>query len=226
MNKYYCIPPEQNSAFVACMEDVLDVYAQPYDAECPVICMDEKPYQLLGEVAEPIPMKPGSCAKTDYEYERHGTCSIFMFTEPLGGWRHTHARERRTKIDWAHEIHDLLTIHYPDSPKIKLVMDNLNTHTISSLYETFAPETARALAKRLEIHYTPKHGSWLNIAEIELSVMSKQCLGKRISDIDLLNNSLSIWESDRNVAQKGVDWQFTTADARVNLKRLYPSIII
>lgn len=149
------------------MEDVLDIYAQPYDVNCPVICMDEKPYQLLGEFIEPIPMKSGSCGKTDYQYERNGTCSIFIFCEPLSGWRHLNARERRTKADWAYEIHELLTVYYPNQPKIKLIMDNLNTHVISSLYETFEPETARNLAKRLEIHYTPKHGSWLNIAKIE-----------------------------------------------------------
>ena len=207
------------------MEDVLDVYAQPYDEDCPVICMDEKPYQLLGEVREPLPMKAGSCKKTDNEYEREGTCNIFMFCEPLGGWRHTHTREQRKKVDWAYEVRDLLTIYYPEPPKIKLVMDNLNTHVISSLYETFDPETARNLAKRLEIHYTPKHGSWLNIAEIELSVLSKQCLSKRIDSISKINNALSIWESDRNLSQKGVDWQFTAVDARVKLKRLYPVIL-
>ena len=225
-NKYYCIPPKANAEFVACMEDVLELYAQPYDPDCPVICMDEKPYQLLGEVAEPIPMKPGSCAKTDYEYERNGTCSIFMFCEPLGGWRHVYARDRRTKVDWALEVDELLTVHYPRVPKIKLVTDNLNTHNISSLYEAFVPEKARALARRLEIHYTPKHGSWLNIAEIELSALSRQALKKRIDDINKLNSALTVWESDRNLAQKGVEWQFTSADARVKLRHLYPAVII
>jgi hypothetical protein len=208
------------------MEDILELYAEPYDKEIPMVCMDEKPYQLLGEVSEPIPMKPGSCAKTDYEYERKGTCSIFMFTEPLGSWRHVYAIDRRTKKDWAHGIEELLTVHYPDAKKIKLVMDNLNTHTISSLYETFEPEKARSLAKRLEIHYTPKHGSWLNIAEIELSALSGQSLGKRIDDIDKLNKILSIWERDRNYDQNGVDWQIKTADARLKLKHLYSSIIV
>jgi hypothetical protein len=208
------------------MEDILDLYAQPYDEKYPVICMDEKPYQLLYEVMEPVPMKPGSCAKTDYQYERNGTCSIFMFCEPLGGWRHVYARARRTKVDWAHEVDELLTIHYPDADKIKLVMDNLNTHCISSLYEAFDPQKARELARRLEIHYTPKHGSWLNIAEIELSALSRQCLKERVGDIDKLNDDLIIWQVDRNYAQKGVDWQFSNDDARIKLKHLYPVIII
>jgi len=184
--------------------------------------MDEKPFQLLGEVRAPIPMKAGSSARVDTEYKRNGTCSIFMFTEPLAGLRYARARERRTKVDWAHEIKDLLTIHYPDAPKIRLVMDNLNTHTISSLYEAFVPNEARALAKRLEIHYTPKHGSWLNIAEIELSFLSRQCLNKRIDILDALNDDMSAWWQERNILQKDVDWQFTTDDARVKLKRLYP----
>jgi len=218
----WCIPPEQNAAFVACMEDVLDLYAQPYDESCPVICMDEKPYQLLGEVREPIPMKEGTPKRVDNEYKRNGTCSIFMFTEPLAGWRHVHARERRTKIDWAVEIKDLLTVHYPNVPKLRLVTDNLNTHNISSLYEAFPPNEARSLAKRLEIHYTPKHGSWLNIAEIELSFLSRQCLNRRIELLDVLNDNVSVWGQSRNSSQKGVDWQFTTDDARVKLKRLYP----
>ena len=226
LNKYYCIPPKANAEFVACMEDVLELYAEPYDPEIPVICMDEKPYQLLGEVADPIPMKPGSCAKIDYEYERNGTCSIFMFTEPLGGWRHTYASERRTKVDWAQGVEELLMVHYPDAKKIKLVQDNLNTHTISSLYEAFEPGKARELAKRLEIHYTPKHGSWLNIAECELSSVSGQSLKKRIGNIDRLNEILAIWERDRNLSQKGVDWHFNSADARIKLKHLYPAVII
>jgi len=204
------------------MEDVLDLYQMPYDESCPVICMDEKPYQLLGESREPIPMKKGRPERQDNEYIRNGTCSIFIFTEPLGGWRHTYVSERRTKVDWANQIRILLEEYYPDKLKIRLVMDNLNTHTISSLYEAFSPEVARNLTKRLEIHYTPKHGSWLNIAEIELSVMSKQCLLKRIADMDLLHKELSAWETKRNSIQKGVDWQFTTDDARVKLKRLYP----
>ena len=220
----WCIPPEQNAAFVACMEDILDVYRQPYDMDFPVICMDEKSYQLLGQVHQPIAAKPGKPFREDNEYKRNGTCSIFMFTEPLTGWRHAHARERRTKTDWAYEIKELLTVHYPDAPKICLVMDNLNTHAISSLYEAFSPQEARELAKRIEIHYTPKHGSWLNIAEIELSFLSRQCLNKRIDLLDVLNKDMLDWEQKRNLMQKIVDWQFTADDARIKLKRLYPII--
>jgi DDE superfamily endonuclease len=171
-------------------------------------------------------MKSGKPQRQDGEYIRNGTCSIFIFTEPLAGWRHVTACERRTRIDWANQIRELLEIHYPNTPKIRLVMDNLNTHSITSLYEAFTPETARTLAKRLEIHYTPKHGSWLNIAEIELSVLSGQCLDRRIATIASLHSELSAWEAARNRNQKGVDWQFTTDTARIKLKRLYPQIKI
>lgn len=173
------------------MEDILDLYQQPFDESFPVICMDEKPLQLLDESRAPIPMKPGKPERQDAEYIRSGTCSIFLFTEPLAGWRHVTVCRRRTRIDWANQIRELLEIHYPYVPKIRLVMDNLNTHTVSSLYEAFPPEIARSLAKRLEIHHTPKHGSWLNIAEIELSAMSKQCLDRRIPDITSLCTELS-----------------------------------
>ena len=206
------------------MENILWLYSLPYDENIPLICMDEKPYQLLGETRAPIPMKPGNAKKTDYQYVRNGTCCIFVFTEPLRGWRHISVKERRTKVDWAHQIHELLTVHYPDNKKIRLVMDNLNTHTMGALYEAFPPNIARALAERLEIHYTPKHGSWLNIAEIELSVMERQCLKRRIETIPLLQKELESWQSDRNKNQKGVDWQFKTDDARIKLKRLYPLV--
>ena len=206
------------------MEDILETYALPYDKEVPLICMDEQPVQLLGEKLKPIPMEKGKPAKEDYEYIRNGTCSIFVFTEPLKGWRHVVARERRTKIDWALQIQQLLDVYYPKAKKVRLVMDNLNTHTIGSLYEAFKPEVARKLASRLEIHHTPKHGSWLNIAEIELSVMTRQCLGRRIPDTVALNKELSAWETDRNTSQKGVDWHFTTPQARDKLKWLYPKI--
>ena len=206
------------------MEDILETYALPYDKEVPLICMDEQPVQLLGEKLKPIPMEKGKPAKEDYEYIRNGTCSIFVFTEPLKGWRHVVARERRTKIDWALQIQQLLDVYYPKAKKVRLVMDNLNTHTIGSLYEAFKPEVARKLASRLEIHHTPKHGSWLNIAEIELSVMTRQCLGRRIPDTAALNKELSAWETDRNTSQKGVDWHFTTPQARDKLKWLYPKI--
>jgi len=207
------------------MEDVLDVYQREYDENCPVICMDEKPYQLLGECREPIPMKPGDVKRYDSEYIRNGACSIFIFTEPLKGWRNASVSGRRTKKDWARHIAELLEVHYPNAPKICLVMDNLNTHTIASLYEAFPPEEAFRLAERLEIHYTPKHGSWLNIAEIELSSMSTQCLDrKRIPTIEELNGELAAWHTDINKKQKGVVWQFTTNDARVKLRHLYPII--
>ena len=208
------------------MEDVLAVYARPYNSEKPVVCMDEKPYQLLDHIREPLPIRLGSTEKVDNEYKRNGTCSIFIFTEPLSGWREAEALPRRTKIDWAHKVKWLLDNQYPDVEKVVLVMDNLNTHTISSLYEAFPPEEAFRLAQRLEIHFTPKHGSWLNIAECELSALASQCLGsRRIADIELLNKELAAWHTRRNHTQKGVDWQFTTEDARIKLKRLYPRIL-
>lgn len=179
---------------------------------------------MLGEKLEPLPMEPGVPAKEDYEYVRHGSCSIFVFTEPLVGWRHVRATEHRTKIDWALQIKELLDVHYPTAKRIRLVMDNLNTHNISSLYEVFPPDEALRFAKRLEIHYTPKHGSWLNIAEIELSVMTNQCLGRRIPDLNTLNVQLSAWEHSRNTLQKSVQWHFTTADARNKLRWLYPKM--
>jgi hypothetical protein len=206
------------------MEDILDIYALPYDPDIPLICMDEQPVQLLGDRYEAIEMKPGKPRKEDFQYTRNGTCSIFMFTEPLGGWRHASAKEHRTKLDWAAQIRELLEVHYPDVSKIRLVMDNLNTHVIGSLYEAFTPEVARSLAQRLEIHYTPKHGSWLNVAEIELSAMTKQCLNRRIPDLQKLNSEISAWEKSRNADQKTVNWQFATADARGKLKSLYPKI--
>jgi hypothetical protein len=209
------------------MEDVLAVYARPYDKEYPVVCMDEKPYQLLNHAREPLPIKPGSVEKIDNEYQRNGTCSIFLFTEPLAGWRHAEALPRRTKIDWAHKIKWLVRDQYPEAKKIVLVMDNLNTHAVSSLYEAFTPIEAFEIAQKLEIHYTPKHGSWLDIAELELSALAIQCLGeRRIPDIITLNAELAAWYVQRNFKQKGVDWHFTTDDARVKLKRLYPVVLM
>jgi hypothetical protein len=206
------------------MEDILEVYALPYDEEVPLVCMDEQPCQLLGEKLKTIPMSAGKPLKEDYEYIREGTCCIFIFTEPLGGWRHVHASERRTKRDWALQIQELLTVHYPTAKRIRLIMDNLNTHTISSLYETFPPTVALQMVKRLEIHYTPKHGSWLNIAEIELSAMTRQCLDRRISTIEQLQTEISAWECQRNASTKTIDWHFSTANARDKLKWLYPKI--
>jgi hypothetical protein len=224
LKKQWCIPAQQNGEFVARMEDILEVYALPYDESIPLVCMDEQPCQLLGEKLTPVPMKPGKIAKEDYEYVRNGTCSIFIFSEPLVGWRHVHASERRTKKDWAGQIKELLDVHYPDAERIRLVMDNLNTHAFSSLYETFPADEALRLAKRLDIHYTPKHGSWLNIAEIELNALTKQCLSRRIPDLNTLRHLLSAWESARNLSQKAVQWHFTTLDARDKLKWLYPKL--
>ena len=209
---------------MARMEDVLEVYHRPHDPAAPVVCMDEKPYQLLGHVRDPIPAGPGHDLKQDPEYVRHGTCSIFVWVEPLAGRRRVNARQRRTRIDWAHEIDQLLSVDYPHAERIVLVMDNLNTHTLGSLYEAFEPAKARALAERLELHYTPKHGSWLNIAEIELSRLTRQCLGRRIDDLDLLNTELAAWQAATNDDQRQVDWQFTATDARIKLRHLYPQL--
>jgi hypothetical protein len=205
------------------MEDVLEVYHRPYDAEQPVVCMDECSKQLIGEVRAPLPPKPGHVAKQDSEYERRGTANVFMAVEPLAGQRTTQVTERRTRVDWARFVHMLLLTVYPLAKKVVLVMDNLNTHGIASLYEAFTPEVARALAARLEIHYTPKHGSWLNMAETELSVLSRQCLDRRLDDRDLMSREVAAWQAARNAAGARIDWQFTTADARIKLKRLYPS---
>jgi len=205
------------------MEDVLDVYHRPYDQKRPVVCMDECSKQLIGEVREPLPPKPGQVAKYDSEYERKGTANVFMAVEPLAGQRSTQVTERRTRVDWARFVQMLLMTVYPLAEKIVLVMDNLNTHGIASLYEAFAPEVARALAARLEIHYTPKHGSWLNMAETELSVLSRQCLDRRLDDRDLMAREVAVWEATRNAAEARIVWQFRTADARIKLKRLYPS---
>jgi len=206
------------------MEDILEVYTLDRDENIPLVCMDEQPVQLLGNRYQTISMKPGSPEKEDYQYTRNGTCAIFMFTAPLEGWRHVDAQEHRTKLDWAHQIDYLVNGIFSDKQKIRLVLDNLNTHTLGSLYEAFDPEKARAIAKRLEIHYTPKHGSWLNIAEIELSALTKQCLTRRISELHVLRNEIAAWELSRNQASKTVNWHFTTNDARGKLKFLYPNI--
>ena len=207
------------------MEDVLDVYALEYDKDCPVICLDEKPYQLLDEVREPIPMEPGIPKRVDSEYERCGTSSIFVMCEPLRGWHHANARQRRTSIDFAHEIDWLLTkSRYKDAPRIKIVLDNLNTHNTASLYKAFPAAYARELAKRIEFHYTPKHGSWLNVAEISISILVKQCIGRRIKSIEMLNAEIAAWEAEYNIGSKSINWQFKTIDARIKLSRLYPCI--
>jgi hypothetical protein len=220
----WVIPPEQSGEFVAHMEDILDVYQTPYDPQVPVVCMDEQPVQLIKETRQPRPAAPGQPEKVDYEYERNGTANIFLFTEPLTGTRHVHVTAHRTAVDWATEISDLLEVRYPEAAWVRLVCDHLNTHGMGSLYEAFPPEQARRLATRLELHHTPKHGSWLNIAEIELSVLTMQCLDRRIPDMETLTQETHQWEQRRNASQKGVDWQFATREARIKLKRLYPQI--
>jgi len=206
------------------MEDVLEVYHLPHDPDYPVVCMDESSKQLIGEVNEPVPCAPGQPARVDDEYVRNGVAEIFIEVEPLSGKRHVAVTERRTRKDWALFIKEMLNERYPDAVKVRLIMDNLNTHNIASLYETFNPEEARSLAERLDIHYTPKHGSWLNMAEIELSVLKGQCLDRRIADIETMKIEVAAWEQDRNNSLKKIDWRFTTADARIKLKRLYPKL--
>ena len=205
------------------MEDVLDVYTRPYDPLRPQVCMDETSKQLLRDTREPLPMEPGRPERRDYEYERGGVANVFMFMEPLAGRRWIDITEHRTKGDWAHQIEELLDVRYPEAERIVLVMDNLNTHTPASLYETFEPEEAKRLAEKLEIHYTPKHGSWLNMAEIELSVLSRQCLERRVPDFETLEREANAWQDRRDGAGITVDWRFSTDDARIKLKRLYPS---
>lgn len=206
------------------MEDVLDVYELPYNPDVPVVCMDEKPYQLLGEARDSWAMRPGDNKKVDSEYVRNGTCSIFAFVEALAGKHHVSVREHRTAIDWAEEIKYLVDIMYPDKKKIIIVMDNLNIHKASSLYKAFPAKEARRIIKKLEIHYTPKHGSWLDIAEIELNVMTRQCLSRRIESIDILRTELAAWENERNSSSAKVNWQFTAKDARIKLISLYPEL--
>jgi hypothetical protein len=205
------------------MEDVLAVYTRPHDPRRPQVCLDETSRQLLGEIHPPQPVAPGRPARVDYEYERHGTCNLFLVCEPLGGWRHVMVSDRRTRIDWAHCIKELVDVHYPDADRIVLVQDNLNTHTPASLYEAFPPGEAKRLTDKLELHATPKHGSWLNMAEIELSVLAEQCLDRRLADRATLERQVTAWETARNGAGHRVDWRFTTTDARIKLKHLYPA---
>jgi len=218
------IPPEQNADFVCAMEDVLEVYHRPPDPQCPVVCFDESSKQLVKETRVPIAAAPGLPATTDYEYERNGTANLFMMFEPLGGHRHVIVTERRTAVDYAHAIQNLVDVQYPDARKIVLVQDNLNTHKLASLYEAFEPEEARRLIEKLEIHYTPKHGSWLNMAETELGILGRQCLDRRLPNRPQLTTEVAAWEQGRNEMKCQIDWQFTTADARIKLKRLYPVI--
>ena len=206
------------------MEDVLEVYQRPYDGNEVLVCMDETSKQQVKETRVPRPAAPGLSAAYDYEYERNGVSSLFMLFAPLDGWRRVEVRERRTKVDWAHVIKKLVDEDYPDRDRIVLVMDNLNTHKLSSLYEAFEPAEARRIAERLEIHYTPKHGSWLNMAEIEIGVLARQCLDRRIANQDILRGEVNAWQNQRNRDVIRVDWRFTTEDARIKLKSLYPSI--
>ena len=224
LRKQWVIPPEANADFVCAMEDVLEVYTRPYDPARPVVCLDELSKQLVVETRLPIPAEPGQPERVDYEYERAGTANLFLTGEPLAGQRHVTVTEQRTAVDFAEEIRDLLEVRYPQAEKVVLVMDNLNTHKPAALYQAFKPAQARALLERLEIHHTPKHGSWLNMAEIELSVLSRQCLDRRIPDIDTLTQEVAAWQQARNTRPQPVNWRFTTPDARIKLKRLYPSI--
>jgi hypothetical protein len=207
------------------MEDILDVYTRKYDETSILICMDEVPRQLIAEVRTPVPSRPGKPACSDYEYKRNGTCVIFMLSAPLKGWRRAETTERRTKLDWAHQIKKLVTVDFPDKKKFVLVMDNLNTHTIGSLYKAFPPEEARQLRNKLEIHYTPKHGSWLNMAEIEINVLVNHGLSKRVPTIQQMKKEVTSWYIARNKTAKKINWRFTTDDARIKLKRLYPQFV-
>jgi len=205
------------------MEEVLEVYKRPYDEAHPLICMDESSKQHVKEVRDPISVKPGSPARHDSEYERNGVSNVFMFFEPLAGKRYVEVTDRRTAIDWAEQIRDLVDVRYPDAKRITLVMDNLNTHVGASLYKKFEPQEARRILDKLEIHYTPKHGSWLNMAEIELSVLSRQCMDARIPDQETLKKQVAAWQEKRNAISSPMQWRFTTDDARVKLQKLYPS---
>jgi hypothetical protein len=206
------------------MEDVLDLYTLPYDPRYPQVCFDETSKQLIGESRTALPAKPGELERYDYEYVRNGVANLFMFFAPLHNWRHVKVTERRTKEDWAYCMRDLVDVHFPQAIRIRLVEDNLNTHDPAALYEVFAPTEAKRILDRLEFHYTPKHGSWLNMAEIEFSLLSRQCLHPRIPDMPTLEREVGAWQAERNQAQATVHWRFTTSDARIKLKRLYPSI--
>jgi hypothetical protein len=223
--EYWVIPPKADAEFAAGLEEVLETYEKPYDPHCPVVCMDEQPVQLLKETRPPIPATAEHAKRVDYEYERAGTANIFMFTEPLAGWREVAVRTTKTKIDWALEMARLLEGRYADCPKLILVSDNLNTHTKGAFYEAFEPERARQLVRRIEFRHTPKHGSWLNIAENELSSLTRQCVaGRRFADVETLRDETSAWSCDVNSTQRGVDWQMKIDDARYKLKSVYPKI--
>ena len=220
----WCIPPEDSAEFVCAMENVLEVYHRPYAPKRPVVCMDETSKQLVKETRVSQPARPGQPERFDYEYERNGTANVFMFCEPMAGRRQVSVTDRRTKCDWAEQVRTLLDVHYPRAERVTLVMDNLNTHALASLYEALEPSEARRLIDRLEVVYTPKHGSWLNMAEIELGVLSRQCMGGRVPDQPTLVAAVQRWQKDRNADRSKIDWRFTTAEARIKLRRLYPTV--
>jgi len=224
LRKQWVIAPDANAAFVASMEDVLEVYHRPHDPARPVVCVDETSKQLISETRKPIASAPGRAARFDYEYQRNGTANLFMMFAPLEGWRRVKVTDRHTALDYAHVLKELADDHFPDAGKIVLVQDNLNTHKPASLYEAFPAAEARRLVERFEWHYTPKHGSWLDMAESELAVLSTQCLDRRIPDKNTLIDEVGAWQDERNKNHAKADWQFTTADARVKLKRLYPAL--
>jgi transposase len=229
LKEQWCIPPGENAEFCWHMEDVLDVYTRPYDPRYPQVCFDERPVPLRADVRAPLPPRPATAdhratpVREDYEYERRGTANLFLWYEPLRSHRHVEATEHRCRDDFAHCIKDLVDVHYPDAERIVLVLDNLNIHSPASLYVAFEPKEAKRLADKLEIHYTPKHGSWLNMAEIELAILSSQCLDRRLPDIETLASEAAAWEATRNATATAVNWRFTTADARIKLRHLYPS---
>jgi len=224
LKEQWCIAAKENAEFVCAMEDVLEVYHRPYDPKRPQVCFDETSKQQTKETRLPLPARPGNVAKYDYEYERNGTSNLFIFFAPLENWRHIKVTDRRTLIDFAHCMRDLVDVHFPEAEKIVLVMDNLNTHKFAALYEAFPPDEARRIINKLEIHYTPKHGSWLNMAEIEFSVLQRQCLKARIPDQSTLIQKVAAWENGRNASEATVHWRFTTEDARIKLHHLYPSL--
>jgi len=226
LKEQWCIPEEANADFVCAMEDVLEVYHRPADPRRPLVCFDEGTKQQVKETRLPLPTEPGSVAKYDFEYERNGTSNLFLFFAPLTSWRHIEVTERRTMVDFAHCMRNLVDVHFAHAEKIVVVMDNLNTHKVASLYAAFEPAEARRILEKLEIHHTPKHGSWLNMAEIELSVLQRQCLSGRIPDRDTLKTTVAAWQIRRNRQRSTVRWQFTTADARIKLERLYPAILV
>jgi len=221
LKKQWCIP-SVGSEFVATMEDGLDLYALPLDTAYPQVCFDERPVQLLGDVYEPLAAQPGQVRRFDYEYQRHGTANLFVMCQPLAGWREVKVTDRRTKVDFAHCMKDLVDIHFPDAVTIRVVLDNLNTHTFGALYEAFAPEEARRIVRKLEFHYTPKHGSWLNMAEIEISILSRQCLKQRVGGYSQLQAVTHSWTQRRNEQEAVINWVFDVTKARTKLSRLYP----